>query len=142
MADVTRLAQMLAALAEDNPELRELLDAEDELDESEPPRIPERVTVRLCRTHLKPVEGRPDAFWCPEGHDLTATPVTQEYALPVVYPRVDGPHLVLGPEVFASSDRATISWRGRNFVSQERLRHHLAAVLGAAGLMATTEATD
>ncbi|MEU9444627.1 hypothetical protein AB0D42_27850 [Streptomyces sp. NPDC048304] len=35
------------------------------------------------------------------------------------YPRPDGDVTVLGPEVFASADGNTISWRGDNYTRQE-----------------------
>jgi len=38
------------------------------------------------------------------------------------YPYDDGDVTVLGPEIFASSDGKVVSWRGENFVPQNRLR--------------------
>ena len=37
------------------------------------------------------------------------------------YPYWDANVQVLGPEIFASEDRETISWRGENYVKQSRL---------------------
>ncbi|MCX5598388.1 hypothetical protein OOK29_09585 [Streptomyces phaeochromogenes] len=38
--------------------------------------------------------------------------------VPIKYPHADGDVTVLGPEVFASSDGAVISWKGENYVRQ------------------------
>jgi hypothetical protein len=149
--DADRVAR-LAALADEIPEVRKLLEeAEAEAGkpfEPEWPRIPERVEVQLCPEHFLPIRARVDREgvlrdWCGSepygGGHAVERPVTQAYALPVVYPRVDGSHIVLGPEVFASADSGVLRWRGENYVSQKRLRHHLVEVLSAAGLMATQE---
>lgn len=35
------------------------------------------------------------------------------------YPRPDGDHLVLGPEIFTDRSGTVISWKGVNYVRQE-----------------------
>jgi hypothetical protein len=37
------------------------------------------------------------------------------------YPYYDGEHLILGPEVFASSDEKVIAWKGVNYYRQEEM---------------------
>lgn len=34
------------------------------------------------------------------------------------YPYVDGPTVVLGPEIFASADGTVICWKGVNYIPQ------------------------
>jgi len=36
----------------------------------------------------------------------------------VDYPRLEGDTIVLGPEIFASTDEKVINWKGRNYVPQ------------------------
>lgn len=35
-----------------------------------------------------------------------------------VYPREEGPHIIIGPECFAKKDGSVLCWKGINYVPQ------------------------
>lgn len=64
-----------------------------------------------------------DAFYANHGEtkidSITINPNAEALEPTREYPYPEGPHMVLGPQIFASEDENTINWKGRNYVPQE-----------------------